>query len=53
MIKFDRKKKKLVVPTGLGNRDFVSHLEAYEDGYQKGYNKGYADAKAENSQLEG
>ena len=47
MIKYNRKKKKLVIPDGLGNKSFSNYEEAYNTGYQKGYNNGYADAKAE------
>lgn len=53
MIKYSRVKKKLIVPTGLGNGSYFSYEEAYQDGYRKGYNKGYAEGKADNGQMEG
>lgn len=37
MIKYSRKKKKLVIPNGLGNFENKEYNAGYQDGYQDGY----------------
>lgn len=44
MVKYDRTKKKLIIPNGLGND--------VEGAYAKGYEDGYNDALRENNKEE-
>lgn len=37
MIKYNRKKKKLVIPNGLGNFENKEYNAGYQDGYADGY----------------